>query len=195
MTFSFHTSHLAESKYLSQKTPTVLFLAHGLKHGHHSLSKREGELELAYPNPILSTFAGFTWPGLLKERALTTSPFNSSPDMTRSVQPSRPGWALMWPPPYPPEALAPRPGLIGTRRRWLLPLFCICIPCDDIEFSHYGPWAEKVWKHLPPLPSSPKTMSCRDTHWKGPRPPMGNEWWERHRSSRLEVSPHAQKFT
>lgn len=63
------------------------------------------------------------------------------------------------------------------------------------EFSHYGPWAEKVWKHLPPLPSSPKTMSCGDMHWKGPRPPMGNEWWERHRSSRLEVSPHAQKFT
>lgn len=64
---------------------SLILTAHWPKLGHHRLSNREGELQSVCPEPTVSAFPASL--GLLKERALTTTPSNSSPDTARPAQP------------------------------------------------------------------------------------------------------------
>ena len=88
MAFSFHTSHLSGRKHLSQKPSEVLLLQLIGQNlvtliSDHPTRRTEGNL----PWPHVKRLPSFSWPGLLQEKAQTTTAFNSSPDMITPVQP------------------------------------------------------------------------------------------------------------
>lgn len=185
--FFFHIFLLIRKENIFPRSPQQSYFRSSLaKTRSPETIKQERRSGINLPSSPVQHLARFPWPGLLKERALSTTPFSSSPDRTRPANvPECEGWAFMGPH-HSPAALALTPGLKGPRP---LPPCCICRLCHDSKgFSHYGPWKKNL-KATFPLHLLPPKPGAVETHTeKGSRLPIGNKWWET--QTALALPPH-----